>query len=100
MRTFLYRDVGTDKFWNIELTGDAITVQYGRVGSAGKTQTRQFHDEQTARKEHDRAVERKLGEGYVETTPAPAEERPAPSPLQQALEATLEENPGDVASHM
>jgi uncharacterized protein (TIGR02996 family) len=96
MRTFIYTDERSNKFWNIELSAASFTVQFGRVGSAGQTQVKTFPDEAQARKEHDKLIREKLGKGYVETTPA---EKPVLS-LRESLEQALAENLDDLATHM
>jgi uncharacterized protein (TIGR02996 family) len=95
MRTFVYTDAKSNKFWNIDLQGARFTVNYGKLGSPGQTQVKEFADEEKARQAHDKLVAEKLGKGYVETTPSAT---PA-TPLQQALEQALVENPGDLAAH-
>ncbi len=35
-------DGKSDKFWTITLTGSQYTVQYGRVGTTGQSQTKTF----------------------------------------------------------
>jgi uncharacterized protein (TIGR02996 family) len=96
MHTFVYSDAKSHKFWNIELQGNAFTVTYGRVGATGQTQTKQFANAATARKEHDKLIKEKITKGYSETTSSAAK----PSPEQEALEEALVENPGDLATHM
>jgi uncharacterized protein (TIGR02996 family) len=96
MRTFVFTDDKSNKFWNIDLQGAGFTVTFGRVGSKGQTQTKSFPDEEKARKAHDKLVAEKLGKGYVETTPTPA---PPASPLQRSLEEALVEAPDDLAAH-
>jgi uncharacterized protein (TIGR02996 family) len=97
MRTFTYSDAKSHKFWNVEVRGNALTVTYGRVGSAGQTQTKTFADEARARKEQDKLVQEKLAKGYVETTPSA---KPQPANVREALEEALVENPDDLAAHM
>jgi uncharacterized protein (TIGR02996 family) len=96
MRTFVYTDAKSNKFWNIDLQGSSFIVTFGKVGSKGQTQTKDFPDGQKARKAHDKLVAEKLAKGYIETTPKAA---PASSPLQQSLEAALVEDPDDLAAH-
>ncbi len=67
-RTFHYRDGKSDKFWSIELQGDAHTVRFGRTGTQGQTQTKRFASAAEAQKSHDRLVREKLAKGYVEET--------------------------------
>jgi uncharacterized protein (TIGR02996 family) len=104
MRTFVFTDDKSNKFWHIELSGKSFTVTFGRVGTAGQTQTKTFSDAATAKKEHDKLVAEKLKKGYVETTPAAAAAPagpPAPvlSSEQKALEAALVEHADEVAAH-
>jgi uncharacterized protein (TIGR02996 family) len=96
MRTFVYTDEKSNKFWNIELEGASFNVTFGKVGTKGQTQTKEFDDEEAAHKAHDKLVAEKLAKGYVETTAAPTA---APTPLQQSLEQALVENPDDLAAH-
>src|SRR6516162_2405654 len=96
MRTFTYSDARSHKFWNIELQGNALTVTYGRIGTAGQTQTKTFADAAKAQKEHDKLVKEKLAKGYVETTPSA---KVQPRSLREALEEALVANPDDLASH-
>jgi uncharacterized protein (TIGR02996 family) len=100
MRTFEYSDAKSHKFWNIELQGKSFTVSYGRQGTVGQSQTKEFADEEKAQKEHDKLVREKLAKGYVETTPGAAPAGPGEAAMQKALEAALVANPDDLASHM
>ena len=92
MRTFVYRDAKSHKFWNVGLEGRSLTVTYGKVGTEGRSQTRSFPDEAKAKREHDRLVAQKLRKGYAETTPAAA-----PGSLREALESALAANPDDAS---
>jgi uncharacterized protein (TIGR02996 family) len=94
MRTFVFTDDKSNKFWNIDLQGSSFTVTFGKVGTKGQTQTKDFPDEDKAWQAHDKLVAEKVGKGYVETTP-----KPAASPLRQSLEKALAENPDDLAAH-
>jgi uncharacterized protein (TIGR02996 family) len=96
MRTFVFTDAKSNKFWNIDLQGASFTVTFGKVGSKGQTQIKDFPDQEKARQAHDKLVAEKLGKGYVETT---AGRSPSLSPLQQSLEEALVESPADLAAH-
>jgi uncharacterized protein (TIGR02996 family) len=88
MRKFVYTDGKSNKFWNIDLQGRRCTVQFGKVGSAGQTQRKEFADEAAAVKAHDKLIAEKLAEGYQETTTAAAPAAPtapAPGPGQGLL---------------
>ena len=95
MRTFVFTDAKSNKFWNIDLKGKSFTVTFGKVGTKGQTQTKDFPDAEGARKAHDQLVAEKLGKGYVETTAG----QPAAPPLQRSLEPALVEDPDDLAAH-
>ena len=96
-RTFEFSDASSHKFWNIERAGVALTITYGRIGTAGQTQLKALPDEAKAVKEHDKLVAEKTGKGYRETTPSA---KAQPKNIGEALEMALIENPDDVASHM
>ncbi len=98
MRTFTLSDAKSHKFWNIDLQGKALTVTYGRIGTAGQTQTKTFPSAAAAQKEHDKLVREKLAKGYRETTPKAAASGGAS--LREALETALLDNPDDIAAHM
>jgi uncharacterized protein (TIGR02996 family) len=107
MRTFVFDDGKSHKFWNIELTGTSFTVTYGKVGTKGQTQTKSFPDAARAQKEHDKLVAEKLKKGYSETTSGAGSgtattttSAPAATPLRAAMESALVENPEDLAAHM
>jgi predicted DNA-binding WGR domain protein len=76
------------KFWAIELDGSKYTVQFGRIGTAGQTQTKEFKTSEQARKAYEKLVHEKLGKGYrrvaeTEATPAakPARKKSASGAL-------------------
>ncbi len=96
MRTFVFSDGKSNKFWNIDLQGSSFTVTFGKVGTKGQTQKKDFADAAKAKQAHDKLVAEKLGKGYVETSAA----RPrGTAPLQESLEQALAENPDDLAAH-
>jgi uncharacterized protein (TIGR02996 family) len=99
MRTFVFTDEKSNKFWNIELQGKSFTVTFGRVGTNGQTQTKTFATDAKAKTEHDKLVAEKLKKGYVETTAAAAAPPPPLSLERRALEAALAENPDSIAAH-
>jgi uncharacterized protein (TIGR02996 family) len=96
MRTFEFKEGTSNKFWNIDLKGKSFTVQFGRLGTAGQTQVKEFPDEEKAKKEYEKLVKEKTGKGYKETTPATA----IPTSMREALELALLAHPDDLANHM
>jgi len=91
MRTFQYSDAKSHKFWNIEVSGTSFTVTYGKVGSSGQTQTKNFASAEKAQAEADKLIREKVKKGYMETTPRPA------ASGTEAFERALAADPNDFA---
>ena len=91
MRTFQLSDATSHKFWNIEVKGNAYTVTYGKIGTAGQTQTKTFKDAATAQAEADKIIKEKTKKGYAETTPK------ASVSDAEAFDAALIANAADLA---
>lgn len=66
-RRFEYKDEKSSKFWEITVTGTGFTVRYGKIGTDGQTQTKEFADVPTAEKQANKLIAEKTGKGYVET---------------------------------
>ena len=64
--TFIYSDDKSDKFWTIEVSGNSYTVNYGKTGTAGQTQTKEFADEDACQKAVNKAIAEKVKKGYTE----------------------------------
>jgi uncharacterized protein (TIGR02996 family) len=95
MRTFVHTASKSNTFWHIALTGASFTVTFGRVGTTGRTNRKDFTTAAAARAEHNRLVAEKLKKGYVETTPPV----PAPTTDRRAFEAALAAHPDEAAAH-
>jgi DNA ligase-1 len=67
-RRFEFVAGSSDKFWEIEIAANEVTVRFGRRGTDGQTNTKTFPDEAAAQKHTDKLVEEKLGKGYVEVS--------------------------------
>src|SRR5262245_32071776 len=96
MRTFEFKDGKSNKFWNIELTGNSYTVTFGRIGTAGQTQTKDFPSEEKAQAAYDKLVAEKTGKGYVETSSGKVAAVPSSG---KALENAIFANPDDLGAH-
>ena len=68
-REFRLQDGSSDKFWIIEREGDRFTVRFGRTGTVGQTQTKEFGSEEEAQKACARLIAEKLHKGYQEVNP-------------------------------
>lgn len=89
MRRFEFVEGKSSKFWQIALAGSDFTVEWGRIGTAGQSQTKSWPTAEKAKVEYDKLVAEKTKKGYVEVTidadaeaaqPAPA---PAPKPTKK-----------------
>src|SRR5438067_5979931 len=65
-RRFEFRGGGSAKFWEISREDESYTVTFGRIGTAGKSQTKELDDEDDARKAVAKLIAGKLAKGYVE----------------------------------
>lgn len=69
-RRFEFVSGSSSKFWEATVNGSAVTVCFGRIGSAGQEQTKEFADVASAQHHADKQIADKLRKGYVETVPA------------------------------
>src|ERR1700680_763827 len=65
-RQFELSDGKSDKFWRISIEGATFTVVFGRRGTSGQTQTKEFSSTEAARKAHDAIIAEKAKKGYIE----------------------------------
>src|SRR5262249_45835176 len=63
-REFHYQEGNSQKFWAIDVAGSRFTVQFGRLGTAGQTQTKEFGSDQEAQKAADKLIAEKTKKGY------------------------------------
>jgi uncharacterized protein (TIGR02996 family) len=100
VRTFQSGDATSPKFWNIQVRDNACFVSFGKVGSKGQTQRKQFADAAGAQAGAEKLIQEKLSQGYRETTTGATPPASAPSPsLAQALEAAIIDHPDEVANY-
>jgi predicted DNA-binding WGR domain protein len=71
-REFQLVEGASSKFWTIELDGNAHTVHFGRIGTAGQTARKEFASETEATTAHDKLVAEKIKKGYREVGAASA----------------------------
>jgi NAD-dependent DNA ligase/predicted DNA-binding WGR domain protein len=62
---FEFVDEKSSKFWEIRVEGASVQVRYGKIGTAGQKQTKEFDDESAALKHAEKMVGEKLKGGYV-----------------------------------
>ncbi|HYC89750.1 MAG TPA: DUF4132 domain-containing protein [Thermoanaerobaculia bacterium] len=85
MRRFELVEGASNKFWEVEVSGNDVTTHWGRIGTAGQSKTKTFASPAAAQKEHDDLVREKLAKGYHETgvattAAAPVTKVPKPEP--------------------
>src|SRR5689334_11899681 len=61
-----YQDDTSDKFWKIETDGTSFKVTYGKTGSAGVTQIKEFPSAEKCEIEASKLIAEKLKKGYSE----------------------------------
>lgn len=68
-KTYLeYRDEKSSKFWEIELNGASHTVRYGKIGTDGRSLTKDFDSPEDAEESAQRLIASKRKKGYEDAT--------------------------------
>jgi predicted DNA-binding WGR domain protein len=65
-RFFNFTDTKSNKFWWISWEGKSITVNYGRIGTLGSGNKKEFADEASCLKEVNKLIAEKIKKGYIE----------------------------------
>ncbi|MDP3537952.1 MAG: WGR domain-containing protein [Azonexus sp.] len=65
-RRFEYNDEKSSKFWEIQIKGNGFNVRYGKIGTDGQKQSKDFADTTSAEKQAQKLIAEKLGKGYLE----------------------------------
>ena len=76
-RRFEFVGGGSYKFWHLSLIGSSVSICFGRIGTAGQSQVKGFHDEAEAQKFADKQIKAKLAKGYLELASCDGGETPA-----------------------
>lgn len=75
MDRYEFKDGSSQKYWEVAVEGETLTVRYGRIGTDGQVKAKAFGDAAAAEKEKAKLVREKTGKGYVaagqSATPAP-----------------------------
>jgi len=67
-REFHFVSGASAKFWAIELKGTSFDVNYGKIGTAGQTKTKEFDSEEKALAAAEKLIGEKTSKGYEETS--------------------------------
>lgn len=65
-RAFIYKDEKSHKFWWIDYSGCCFAVNYGKYGSIGKYEVKEFDTEEECLREAEKLIRSKVKKGYVE----------------------------------
>ncbi len=82
---------GSSKFWQISVSGASYTATWGRIGTPGQSQTKNFGNEWEAKSERNRLVEEKKKKGYQLVSAGPASDSASAS--NPELEQQILANP-------
>lgn len=66
MRRFELIEGNSSKFWEIEQADSELNIRWGRIGTAGQSQTKSFDDAAKATTALNKLVSEKTGKGYKE----------------------------------
>ena len=64
MEVYRYKDEKSDKFWRIEYSGTAFAVNYGKTGTTGQYQIKEFGSDEECQKEAKKLITSKVKKGY------------------------------------
>ena len=66
-RYFEFVGGNSAKFWEVAISGNEVTVCFGRIGSEGQSQVKTLADADTAVKHAEKLIASKTAKGYRET---------------------------------
>lgn len=97
MRRFEFIEGSSSKFWQIVQEEASFTIQYGRIGTSGKTLIKSFANSDKASAEAGKLIAEKLGKGYTEVdqeratevTPVATKAKPKSIPVGPMSEAVF-----------
>jgi predicted DNA-binding WGR domain protein len=65
-RYFEFVGGSSAKFWAISRSGNRVTIRFGRIGTAGQTQTKELPSDQAAQTHANKLIDSKMAKGYLE----------------------------------
>ena len=65
-RYFEFVSGTSSKFWEIGVSGNEVTVRFGRIGTDGQTQVKTQANAEAAVKHAEKLIEAKTAKGYLE----------------------------------
>ncbi len=67
-RRFEFVGGNSAKFWQVTVAGASVTVRFGRLGTDGQTQTKEFPRAEAACGHAERVIAQKAAKGYQEVS--------------------------------
>jgi predicted DNA-binding WGR domain protein len=65
MQRYEFRDSSSQKFWEVGVDGNTLTVRFGKIGTNGQTKTKTLASAEAAENELASLIKEKTGKGYV-----------------------------------
>ena len=66
MHRFELKDEQSNKFWEVQVQGKTLRVNFGRMGTEGQSKSKAFANPQQATAEMEKLIREKTAKGYVE----------------------------------
>ncbi len=95
-RRFEFSEGTSNKFWEVTVDGDTMTVCFGRTGTAGSAKDKTFDSAADAEREASKLIAEKTKKGYAETTTTGSTAPAAPAasaPASRAPKAAASKAP-------
>ena len=73
MKTYIYQDEKSHKFWAVEQQGNELHISWGKVSTNGQSQVKSFADATAAEKAELKLIAEKVKKGYVEELSSPSQ---------------------------
>ena len=66
MRRFEFSDSTSNKFWEVDVKGNTLNINFGKIGTKGQSKPKDFATPEKAKTEMEKLIKEKTGKGYVE----------------------------------
>jgi uncharacterized protein YwqG/predicted DNA-binding WGR domain protein len=96
MRRFEFQEGSSNKFWEVSVSANTLTVRFGRIGTAGQEKSKTFPSAALAEKEQDKLVAEKQGKGYKEVGAPSPEKTVAAAPAAKSARRPASKSADDV----
>jgi predicted DNA-binding WGR domain protein len=91
----VFEEGTSSKFWRARVEGKTLYVNYGKIGSNGQTQVKDFSDAAQARAEYDKLVREKRKKGYADAGDAGDDEDDDAGPDEGGDDESGDDEGGD-----